>query len=376
MFGRLLSATAITVALCVPVWGQNAANPIIFPVGETGTRIEGSIAGREVADFALTARKGQTLSVRMETDNPTSYFNIFAPGATPGEDEAIFIGSTAGLEATLTMPAEGSYLIRAYLMPSAGRRGETANYTLAVSVDGGEATGGDGATISAEGPDLWTVSGVDGQLNIRSEPSTDAEVLTTVGNGAELRNDGCKPLGGTQWCQVSTTSGTAVTGWAVGTHLSAAEPGAEAPEPATIGSTAPPAKPAEAASRMAVDDTRPSDAPDRSPSSEPPRESPAVSAKKPAPKPDSAAPDATGEVPCSVAAGMPTRNCAMSVTRTGEGTATVTIAWPDGGSREIRFEAGAPVPAEGLSSERRGDLTVVTIGEERYEIPDAVVNGG
>jgi hypothetical protein len=29
-----------------------------------------------------------------------------------------------------------------------------------------------------------------------------------------------------------------------------------------------------------------------------------------------------------------------------------------------------------LTSERSGDLTLVRIGEERYEIPDALVNGG
>ena len=73
---------------------------------------------------------------------------------------------------------------------------------------------------------------------------------------------------------------------------------------------------------------------------------------------------------------MPTRECSFTVTRQGTGNATVTISWPDGGSRAISFTGGAPAPRDGLRTERRGDLTVINLGNERYEIPDAVVNGG
>lgn len=104
-----------------------------------------------------------------------------------------------------------------------------------------------------------------------------------------------------------------------------------------------------------------------------------VSAAKPAPKPAQAnAPsaNATGTLPCSTALGVPTSACGYAVTRNGEGNATVMVTWAGGGNREIRFENGAPVPMNGLATERRGDLTVIEIGNERYEIPDAVINGG
>ena len=73
---------------------------------------------------------------------------------------------------------------------------------------------------------------------------------------------------------------------------------------------------------------------------------------------------------------MPTRDCAFSVTRNGHGAAALRVNWPDGGSREIRFQNGAPVPTANQTTERRGELTVIEIGNERYEVPDAVINGG
>ena len=73
------------------------------------------------------------------------------------------------------------------------------------------------------------------------------------------------------------------------------------------------------------------------------------------------------------------RPCPFGVVRDGPGNAGVWIALGNGEERQILFEAGAPVATNrdaALTSERLGDLTLVRIGEERYEIPDALVNGG
>lgn len=72
---------------------------------------------------------------------------------------------------------------------------------------------------------------------------------------------------------------------------------------------------------------------------------------------------------------MPTRDCAYSLARSG-GTTLLRVNWPDGGHREIRFENGTPAPVDGQISERRGSLTVIDIGSERYEVLDSIVNGG
>lgn len=92
---------------------------------------------------------------------------------------------------------------------------------------------------------------------------------------------------------------------------------------------------------------------------------------------------ATGDIPCAMAKGQPTGSCPFGVTRKGNGSGTVTVTRPDGRTRAIFFENGKAVgcdasqadPGE-FSARREGDLNVIHIGNERYEIPDAVIFGG
>lgn len=96
--------------------------------------------------------------------------------------------------------------------------------------------------------------------------------------------------------------------------------------------------------------------------------------------------NATGTVPCARNAGQPTTECRFGVVRAADGSATVTIFWPGGGQRAIFFDtAGKPIgfdasQADGsakaqLKSRRDADLNLISIGTERYEIPDVVVVG-
>ncbi len=84
-------------------------------------------------------------------------------------------------------------------------------------------------------------------------------------------------------------------------------------------------------------------------------------------------------MPCATAAGQPTRPCPFGVIREGPGNAGVWIVLGDGKERQILFENGVPVATDGPATpdyDKDADLTLVRIGDERYEIPDAVVNGG
>ena len=94
--------------------------------------------------------------------------------------------------------------------------------------------------------------------------------------------------------------------------------------------------------------------------------------------------DATGKIPCAQHAGQPTVQCDFSVARQSGGYATVVVTKPDGMKRAIFFRRGIPAGADTSQAdgygefryEKEGDLHLVRIGEERYEIPDAVVTGG
>ena len=92
---------------------------------------------------------------------------------------------------------------------------------------------------------------------------------------------------------------------------------------------------------------------------------------------------ATGSIPCSMGGGQPTGSCPFGVTRKGGGSGIVTVTKPDGRTRAIFFEKGEATGYDvseadpgAFSASRQGDLSIVRIGDERYEIPDAVVSGG
>ena len=92
---------------------------------------------------------------------------------------------------------------------------------------------------------------------------------------------------------------------------------------------------------------------------------------------------ATGSIPCAMAKGQPTSSCPFGVVRKGNGSGMVTVTKPDGSTRTIYFETGKATgydmsqadPAE-FSMRQEGDLNIISIGDERYEIPDAVISGG
>jgi hypothetical protein len=100
------------------------------------------------------------------------------------------------------------------------------------------------------------------------------------------------------------------------------------------------------------------------------------------PRVDFATFHASGELPCTISAGEPMGACAFGVRREGGGNAIVTVMPPDGPTRTIYFANGEPAgngmseaDAAMLEGYREGRLFIVTIGPERYEIPDIVVFG-
>ena len=105
---------------------------IQFKPSTSSATIKGTLKGDQTIDYRLSARAGQTLTVSFKPSNLSAYFNVLPPGS----EEALFIGSTAGNDFTGTLPADGTYTIRVYLMRSAARRRETTTYTLDVGLAG------------------------------------------------------------------------------------------------------------------------------------------------------------------------------------------------------------------------------------------------
>jgi hypothetical protein len=116
--------------------------PVQFAKGASSATLKGSIKGDQTIDYKLSAKSGQTMSVKLKTSNLSNYFNVLPPDS---KDVAIFVGSSGGSEWAGSLPTDGEYTVRVYLMRNAARRNEAANYTLTVGIAGG------GAHVSALG---------------------------------------------------------------------------------------------------------------------------------------------------------------------------------------------------------------------------------
>ena len=129
----LLALTCLGL-LATPVLAETdiRQETVHFEKGKDSALLKGRLKGYETVDYQLNARAGQTLEVTLKTSNPSSYFNVLQPG----EESAIFIGSISGEHFSGILPKNGEYSIRVYLMRSAARRKEVANYTLSVRITG------------------------------------------------------------------------------------------------------------------------------------------------------------------------------------------------------------------------------------------------
>jgi hypothetical protein len=135
---RLLAACMFVAASCLALAADFIeSRPLQFAKGSSSATVKGSLKGGNTIDYKARAKAGQAMSVKLATSNLSNYFNVLPPGS---KDTAIFVGSTGGNEWTGPLPADGEYTIRVYLLRSAARRNETADYTLTVGITGSAAT--------------------------------------------------------------------------------------------------------------------------------------------------------------------------------------------------------------------------------------------
>ena len=188
------------------------------------------------------------------------------------------------------------------------------------------------------GPRNWVVAGALRGLNLREEPSTSSRIVTTLSQGSILDNLGCEASTGRSWCYVQPLGGGPV-GYVAAEFL----------------------QPAVSPNGMAM--TGPDDS--------------ALLAGQ-------GKFNATGTIPCAQYHAQPMTECEFGVARAGGGYATVVIKKPDSINRAIFFRMGIPIGADTseadgypeLRASKEGDLHTILIGNERYEIPDAVIFGG
>jgi hypothetical protein len=267
--------------------------------------------------------------------------------AAPGSDAASggfefgLLAATRALCPPTSMDEEilaQSKFIRSYLL-------KDDRLYLSLMADGGvyvwarNGSTSSGAFLQAPpengGPRNWEVTAA---LNLREKPGTSSRILARYRPGTILDNlGGCQRGQGRTWCDVQQLGG-GPRGYVAAEYL---RPAISPDGSAAVG-------PDDSASRAGLGKF-----------------------------------DASGPLPCAFAAGEGMGQCEFGVARAGGGYATVVVKKPDGRTRAIFFRMGRPVGADVSESEGRlefratedGDIHRIRIGDERYEIIDAIVLG-
>ncbi len=133
MLKQALAALFIAV-VALPALAQRTAE-VRFQPGNFGTMVNGTITGDEYFDYVLGAKGRQELFAELQVSDTNGsgvvYFNILPPGS---DGVAIYKGSVNGNTARITLPEDGDYTIRVYLMGNDRDTGKTVGYNLDLSI--------------------------------------------------------------------------------------------------------------------------------------------------------------------------------------------------------------------------------------------------
>ena len=121
-----------TLMLTSPAWSADPVHKekVELSANQATHSIKGKIKGYATAEYTLTGKAGQTLSVKLKTNQPSNYVNI----RQAGQDEALFIGASGGNQYQAKLPADGEYTVQVYLMRNAARRNAQASYSLEMAL--------------------------------------------------------------------------------------------------------------------------------------------------------------------------------------------------------------------------------------------------
>jgi len=138
----VVGLAALAALPITEVAAQDKTVPVRFKPGATAATVKGTIRGDRGVNYTLDAAAGQTLQLLFQPSNRSCYMNVYTPGA----EEAVHIGSTAGNEFGQGATQAGIYRTQVYLMRNAARRNESCRYTLSIELTG--KPGGTSAGVS------------------------------------------------------------------------------------------------------------------------------------------------------------------------------------------------------------------------------------
>lgn len=110
---------------------QQAERHVEVKLAEGVTRrFDDAISDFEAVSYVVSLETGQSLQIALETNHAANCFDIHAPGL----EKPIYVGADAGVSHRLVAPAAGDYAIRVFLLRFAARDGQSAQYSLELTL--------------------------------------------------------------------------------------------------------------------------------------------------------------------------------------------------------------------------------------------------
>lgn len=107
--------------------------PLQVGAGKERVVVRGTLRGRDIMDYRLTAGSGQRLSVALTASHPSTYFNVLPPLS---DGQAIYNSSVDGNSWVGVLQTSGEFTVRVYLYRNEARRGTETRYRLTVGLTG------------------------------------------------------------------------------------------------------------------------------------------------------------------------------------------------------------------------------------------------
>ena len=198
---------------------------IRFEPGATSTTINGAVRGDEFIDYIVNARGGQemmvSLAVTGTNGHGSAYFNILPAGQDYGGP---YTGSSDDdRRAEITVPHDGDWAIRVYLLGNDRDTDKTVGYSIDVYIAPSSKNSSTSSKRSGSG-DVVEATGVPANdiLNVRSGPGPHYRIVGALGNGSQVRKLGCKSQGNSRWCEIEMMTDMRERGWVNARYLDGA----------------------------------------------------------------------------------------------------------------------------------------------------------
>jgi len=124
---RYLAAGLICIFAVASIFAQGVKQKVRFAKGASSTTLKGAVIRGERDRYYLSAKKGQTMSLKITSEENNAVFQVYLPGeeeTLPGAGESDDATDWSG-----QLPADAEYVIVV-----GGTRGN-ASYNLKVSVE-------------------------------------------------------------------------------------------------------------------------------------------------------------------------------------------------------------------------------------------------